>query len=93
MRPTPARSCPLLIHLALALLVAGPSAMLAAASGDAAGTVAAAGSPAGAPSEPFLLEVGRPFPLIVLPAALDGRPLSMADFRGRKTILHIFASW
>jgi len=39
------------------------------------------------------IEVGSPFPEIVLPAAEDGRPRSIADFRGRKVILHVFASW
>ncbi len=38
-------------------------------------------------------EVGQKFPDIVFPA-LDGeRPLSLADFRGQKVLLHIFASW
>ncbi len=38
-------------------------------------------------------EVGQEFPDIVFPA-LDGeRPLSLADFRGQKVLLHIFASW
>jgi len=36
---------------------------------------------------------GQPFPLIALPALDDGRPLSMADFRGERVILHVFASW
>jgi hypothetical protein len=38
------------------------------------------------------IEVGKPFPNIVLPT-LDGRPMSMADFRGQKVLLHVFASW
>jgi peroxiredoxin len=38
-------------------------------------------------------EVGNVFPDIVLPALKNGRPLSLAKFRGRKVILHIFASW
>jgi hypothetical protein len=41
---------------------------------------------------PALFEIGKPFPTFSLPA-LDGRPLSIADFRGKKLILHIFASW
>ena len=43
------------------------------------------------PSSGF--EVGQPFPDLVLPSAEDGRPMSLADFRGQKLILHIFASW
>ena len=38
-------------------------------------------------------EVGRPFPAISFPALEDGRPRSIADFRGERVILHIFASW
>ena len=38
-------------------------------------------------------EVGQRFPEIVLPSAADSRPLTLAQFRGKKTILHIFASW
>lgn len=38
-------------------------------------------------------EVGQVFPEILLPSAEDGRPLSVASFRGKKTILHVFASW
>ncbi len=39
------------------------------------------------------LQEGEPFPLLVLPSMTDGRPMSLADFRGRKVILHVFASW
>lgn len=39
------------------------------------------------------LRVGSPFPSLVLPSLEDGRPLAVADFRGRKTVLHIWASW
>lgn len=37
-------------------------------------------------------EVGQPFPNIALPD-LDGSRRSIADFRGHKLILHVFASW
>ncbi len=40
-----------------------------------------------------MLEVGKPFPDLVLPALDDGRPLSVADYRGEKLVLHVFASW
>lgn len=43
------------------------------------------------PSSGF--EVGEPFPTLALPALEDGRPRSIVDFRGKKLILHIFASW
>ncbi len=39
------------------------------------------------------LQQGEPFPDLVLPSLADGRPLSLADFRGRKVILQVFASW
>lgn len=49
------------------------------------------GQSAGRPATP--LEVGRAFPAITLPDIADGRPRAIADFRGRKIILHVFASW
>ena len=39
------------------------------------------------------IEVGRPFPDLVLPAIEDRSPSSIARFRGKKTLLHVFASW
>ncbi len=38
-------------------------------------------------------KVGDPFPSLVMPSLADGKPLSLARFRGEKVILHIFASW
>ncbi|MCI0418419.1 MAG: TlpA family protein disulfide reductase, partial [Acidobacteria bacterium] len=38
-------------------------------------------------------KVGEPFPDLVLPSLADGKPLSLARFRGQKVILQIFASW
>lgn len=37
--------------------------------------------------------VGEPFPDLRLPALDGGDPLSIADFRGEKVVLHVFASW
>ncbi len=48
---------------------------------------------AGASAQSPQFEVGQPFPDIVLPSLEDGRPASIADFRGKKVILHVFASW
>ena len=42
-------------------------------------------------AEPPKFEVGQHFPDVVLPSAADGTPMSLAP--GRKTILHVFASW
>ena len=39
------------------------------------------------------IEVGRPFPTLVLPSLENGAPASVAQFRGKKTLLHVFASW
>ena len=55
----------------------------------ASGTADTGASPA--PSDPFA--VGQPVPDLVLPAADDGRPRSLAEFRGKKYVLHVFASW
>ncbi len=43
------------------------------------------------PVDPFA--IGRPVPDLVLPSADDGRPRSLAEFRGKKYVLHVFASW
>ncbi len=43
-------------------------------------------------AEALELEVGQAFPNMLLPS-LEGRPGSIADFRGQKLILHIWASW
>lgn len=44
-------------------------------------------------AQPYGFEVGQPVPDLVLPAADDGAPRSLADYRGEKYILHVFASW
>jgi hypothetical protein len=36
---------------------------------------------------------GQLFPTLDFPRLRDGRPCSVADFRGQKLVLHIFASW
>ena len=43
------------------------------------------------PGLPF--QEGDVFPEIRLPSLKDGSPMSVADFRGQKLVLHIFASW
>ena len=48
-------------------------------------------SPAGAQNTG--LEVGDRFPELVLPSLDGGEPLSIASFRGRKLVLHVWASW
>ena len=39
------------------------------------------------------LKTGDPFPSLILPAVENGQPDSMLAYRGRKTVLHVFASW
>jgi hypothetical protein len=36
---------------------------------------------------------GEAFPTLALSSAADGRPVSLAEFRGKKLIINIFASW
>lgn len=36
---------------------------------------------------------GDIFPTMALPSAADGHPVSVAEFRGKKVIVNIFASW
>lgn len=40
-----------------------------------------------------LIKKGEPFPEIVLPSMEDGSPTSIRDFRGKRVMLHVFASW
>ena len=75
-------------------LVAVP--VLVASSGCTSTDGADAGDPsassrAARPGPVF--EVGAAFPTLALPALEDGRPSSVADYRGKKVILHVFASW
>ncbi len=49
--------------------------------------------PGYAQSQPPVLEIGKPFPVISLPAMRDGEAMSIADYRGKRVVLHIFASW
>ena len=45
------------------------------------------------PVQAYEFKVAEAFPNVMLPSLEDGRPGSIADFRGQKTILHIWASW
>ncbi len=48
--------------------------------------------PAAGAAQTFGLGVGQRFPELVLPD-LEGEPLSVTSFRGRKLALHVWASW
>jgi hypothetical protein len=50
-------------------------------------------TPSGAQAQGIGFEMGQPFPTLSFPALEDGRPRSIADFRGKRVILHVFASW
>ena len=52
-------------------------------------------APAIGAGKPFpQLGVGKPFPVLDLPlATTPERSASIMDFRGRKLMLHLFASW
>ncbi len=43
-------------------------------------------------AESFEVRADKPFPQIALPL-LNGGTASIDDFRGKKIILHVFASW
>ena len=59
----------------------------------ALGSVAMFSAPLSTSAQEEGLQVGDRFPEIVLPSLEDGTPLSVASFRGRKLILHVWASW
>ncbi|NIP93420.1 MAG: hypothetical protein GWO24_08175 [Akkermansiaceae bacterium] len=45
-------------------------------------------------ANPSLIEVGKPFPLIELPVVgQEENRTSLEPYRGRKVMLHLFASW
>ncbi len=45
------------------------------------------------PVQAYEFKVGEAFPHVMLPSLEAGRPGSIADFRGQKIILNIWASW
>jgi hypothetical protein len=48
---------------------------------------------AAAPAWAGRLEPGQPFPSTYLPYLEGDKAGSIADFRGQKVVLHVFASW
>jgi len=59
----------------------------------ALGSVAMLSTPFSAMAQEEGLQIGDRFPEIVLPSLENGTPLSIASFRGRKLVLHVWASW
>ena len=45
------------------------------------------------PTFPIGANVGEVYPNYVFPSLEDGRPTALSEFRGKKIILHHFASW
>jgi len=45
------------------------------------------------PAASGTLDPGTIFPTIALPRIDDGQPVSITGFRGRRLMLHLFASW
>lgn len=79
------------LHRVLAGLVLGATAMTATPrTADAEPPGPANGSTT---ADRVGFEVGDRFPEVVLPSLADGTPLSIASFRGRKLVLHVWASW
>ena len=39
------------------------------------------------------IKIGQPFPNLTFRSMEDGSPMSIADFRGKKVVLQVFASW
>jgi len=39
------------------------------------------------------IQIGRPFPDDRFPSLTDGNPASLADYRGKRVLLLVFASW
>ena len=58
-----------------------------------AGTALLAINGIAAQADPPKFAIGEPFPNLTLPSMEDGSPTSITNFRGKKLILHVFASW
>lgn len=58
-----------------------------------AGAALLAMSGVAAQADPPKFAIGEPFPDLTLPSLEDGSPASITVFRGKKIILHVFASW
>ncbi len=57
--------------------------------------VSASGVSSGSPTQrrDSPLAVGDLFPDLAFPSLEDGTPARLSDFRGKKVMLHVFASW
>ena len=74
-----------MLRLPSALLVTGLACLVA---------IGVAGRAAAQQSQlPEAFRVGKPFPTLAFPSLETGRPASIADYRGERLILHVFASW
>ena len=85
MKPTPS-------SLLVPLLVVAAACTQAQDAGSGASEAAATAGSRGS-GLPAQFDVGQPFPALAFPRLEDGTPASVADYRGKKLILHVFASW
>ncbi len=79
------------IRRSVVALVALLATVLITIGASGSSIMAAAGVSPQRPAAPFT--VGEPFPDLAFPSLSDGAPTRMSDFRGRKVMLHVFASW
>lgn len=56
-------------------------------------TLLSGGSAAAQPGRLGQIVNGQPFPLVQLPELTTGKLKGLADWRGRRVVLHVFASW
>ncbi len=82
-----ARAMAALSVMALAI----PAAAGRPPAGEVSASAASSASAAQRRDSPFA--VGDIFPDLAFPSLEDGTPTRLSDFRGKKVMLHVFASW
>jgi len=82
-----ARAVVTLSVMALAI----PAAAGKSPAGEVSASAASSASATQRRDSPFA--VGDIFPDLAFPSLEDGTPTRLSDFRGKKVMLHVFASW
>jgi len=72
---------------------AGGAALPASIDGNAASLVPEEVATSSAQRRDSPFAVGDLFPDLAFPSLEDGTPTRLSDFRGKKVMLHVFASW
>lgn len=72
---------------------AGGAALPASIDGNAASFVPEEVATSSAQRRDSPFAVGDLFPDLAFPSLEDGTPTRLSDFRGKKVMLHVFASW